>query len=151
MATVFQSFKRDDQIEVTALPLVGVLDTLYVLTNVTPNTLWRWDGVAYREISSVNYEKVVRVTTAGYTVLANDSVIRLLPGFTGTVALPTAASSFDVTTNIGRKITIINHSGGIRATSITYRTGSARTTTVLPNNAEITIMSDGTDWFIKSN
>ena len=79
-----------------------------------------------------------------YTVLATDNILHFVTGASGSVKLPTAASS------TGRTITISNHSVAM-TTSIAYRTAAATTTTAIAVNAEITIMSDGTEWFLTSN
>lgn len=79
-----------------------------------------------------------------YTVVASDNVLHFVTGASGSIILPTAASS------TGRTLTISNHSVAL-TTSIAYRTAAATTTTTIAVNAEITIMSDGTEWVLTSN
>jgi len=123
----------------------GVLGEILVSQGVTVAPIW----TATNNITGV--AKVVNISSAGYTVLANDEVIRLASGFTGTVTMPLASASYDATTSNGRMITIVNHSAGNRQTSISYQTGSVTATTTIPNNTEIKLMFNGTIWFLISN
>jgi len=118
-----------------------------ILVSQGPNVAPIW--TATNNITGV--AKVVNISSAGYTVLANDEVIRLASGFTGTVTMPLASASYDATTSKGRMITIVNHSAGNRQTSISYQTGSVTATTTIPNNTEIKLMFNGTIWFLISN
>lgn len=107
---------------------IGTATPLYTLHNTGS------EGKAVRRINS----------GASHTITATDNVLHFVTGASGSVILPTAASS------TGRIITISNHSVAM-TTSIAYRTAAATTTTAIAVNAEISIMSGGTEWFLTNN
>lgn len=108
------------------------------------NLFWDNTNKQLRVLGGFIY-KTARVTTAGYTVAASDYIMHFVTGASGTVTIPTAASS------TGRTLILSNHSGVALTTSSAYRTASAATTTTVGNNAEVTIVSDGTEWVLISN
>lgn len=108
------------------------------------NLFWDNTNKQQRVLGGLIY-KTARVTTAGYTVAASDYIMHFVTGASGTITIPTAASS------TGRTLILSNHSGVALTTSSAYRTASAATTTTVGNNAEVTIVSDGTEWVLISN
>lgn len=107
------------------------------LLTSTPNFTLHNTGSEGKSIKRIN-------SGTSYTVVASDNVLHFVTGASGSIILPTAASS------TGRTLTISNHSVAL-TTSIAYRTAAATKTTTIAVNAEITIMSDGTEWVLTSN
>lgn len=127
---------------------VRITDSLIVNTNSRfADSLFVTNAVSTKHIISSGSirGKVVRITTAAYTVTADDYIIHFQTSAAGTVTLPSTATS------TGRILKLSNHSGATKTLSSAYRTGSATTTTALANNVEITITYDGTEWFVLSN
>jgi len=108
------------------------------------NLFWENTNKQLRALGGLIY-KTARVTTAGYTVAASDYILHFVAGASGTVTIPSAASS------TGRTLVLSNHAGVALTVSSAYRTASAATTTTVANNAEVTIVSDGTEWVLISN
>lgn len=125
-----------------------ITDSLVVNTNSKfADSLFITNAVSTKHIISSGSirGKVVRTTTAAYTVAADDYIIHFQTSAAGTVTLPSTATS------TGRILILSNHSGATKTLSSAYRTGSATTTTALANNVEIAITYDGTEWFLLSN
>lgn len=108
-----------------------------------------WNGTRYvslpnRSINGSVIEGIARVTTTNYTVLETDVTIHLATGFTGVVTLPSAVSS------TGRVLTIVNYSGAIQTTSISFRASNLALTNILGTDISYQLQSGGTEW-IKIN
>ena len=79
-------------------------------------------------------------------ISTRNRIVHLVTGFTGSIALPSAASS------LGWQVTISNHTAAARTiTGGPVRSGAATTITSVPANAEYKMTSDGTEWFIIGN
>ncbi len=110
------------------------------------NTNLFWDNTNKQiKVLGGQVLKSARISTASYSVTAADYALHFVTGASGTVTIPTAASS------TGRILLLSNHSGVAITLSSAYRTSSAARTTSVGNNAEVTIMSDGTEWTLISN
>ena len=137
----------ESQIEEFAIGLFRRLDYGYIYgPDIAPDGERPERGSFEEVILRGRLLKAVRRINSGasHTITATDNVLHFVTGASGSVILPTAASS------TGRIITISNHSVAM-TTSIAYRTAAATTTTAIAVNAEISIMSDGTEWFLTNN
>jgi len=114
------------------------------LSQDNANLFWDNTKKQFKQLGGV-FEKCVRVTTAAYTVLDAGNIIHFVTGASGTQTIPTAS------TVSGRKLILCNHSGAALTLPQPYRTAAATTTTTIATNAEVTIVSDGTEWVLISN